>query len=148
LLPAENLGELCGRIAPRSWPPVFLLLGENLGEIRGRILARFWPPGISLPGENLAGIPARFPPGRKIPAAKISPGSRRDPAKIPVLILQGLDQDVLKRKSCKLKCKIIDCFRLNIFISVSAKQLMRKKSEEDQQTLEESNSAHHRSHSK
>ena len=78
LLPGENLGEIRGRIAPRFWPPGFLLLGENLGEIRGRIPARFWPPGISFPGENLAGIPARFPPGRKIPAAKISPGSRRD----------------------------------------------------------------------
>ena len=101
LLPGENLGELRGRIAPRFWPPGFLLLGENLGEIRGRIPARFWPPGFLLPGENLgeirgtiparfwppgisllgenlAGIPARFPPGRKIPAAKISPGSRRE----------------------------------------------------------------------
>ena len=55
-----------------------LLPGENLGEIRGRIPARFWPPGITFPGENLVGIPARFPPGRKIPAVKISPGSRRD----------------------------------------------------------------------
>ena len=101
LLPGENLGELRGRITPRFWPPGFLLLGENLGEIRGRIPARFWPPGfllpgenlgeirrtiparfcppgISLPSENLAGILARFPPGRKIPVAKISPGSRRE----------------------------------------------------------------------
>ena len=74
VLPGENLSKIRGRIAPRFWPPGFLLLGE----IRGRIPARFWPPGISFPGENLAGIPARFPPGRKIPAAKISPGSRRD----------------------------------------------------------------------
>ena len=79
LLPGENLGKVCGRIAPRFWPPGFLLPGENLGEIRGRIPARFWPLGISFPGENLAGIPARFPPGKKIPAAKISPGSRQDP---------------------------------------------------------------------
>ena len=43
------------------------------------IPARFWPSGISLPGENLDGIPARFPPGRKILAAKISRGSRQDP---------------------------------------------------------------------
>ena len=78
LLLSENLGEIRGRIVVRFWPPGFLLPGENLGEIRGRILARFWPPGISLPGENLAGIPARFPPGRKIPAAKILPGSRRE----------------------------------------------------------------------
>ena len=35
-----------------------------------------------------------------------------------------------------------DCFRLKIFISVSAKQMMRKKIEEDEQTLEELNSAH------
>ena len=33
----------------------------------------------------------------------------------------------LKWKSCKLKCKIIDCFRQTIFISASAKKLMRKK---------------------
>ena len=70
LLSSENHGEICGRIAPRFWPPGFLLLGENLGEFRGRIPARFWPLGILLPGENLAGIP-----GRKILAAKISPGS-------------------------------------------------------------------------
>ena len=38
----------------------------------------------------------------------------------------------MKRKSCKLKCKIVDCFHLTIFISVSA-----KKSKEDEQTLEE-----------
>ena len=78
LLPGENLGEIRGRIAPRFWPPGFLLLGENLGEFRGRIPARFWPPGILLPGENLAGILVRILPGRKIPAAKISPGSWRD----------------------------------------------------------------------
>ena len=78
LFPGENLGKVCGRIEPRFWPPGFLLLCENLGKIRGRIPARFWPPGISFPGENLAGIPARFSPGRKILAAKISPGSRRD----------------------------------------------------------------------
>ena len=75
LLPGENLGEIRGRILARFWPPGFLLPGENLGEIRRTIPARFWPPGISLPGRNLAGIPARFPPGRKIPAAKILPGS-------------------------------------------------------------------------
>ena len=68
LLPGENLGEIRGRILARFWSPGFLLPGENLGEIRRTIPARFWPLGISLPGENLAGIPA----------AKISPGSRRD----------------------------------------------------------------------
>ena len=57
---------------------VNLLLGKNLSEIRGRIPARFWPLGISFPGENLAGIPARFPQGRKIPMVKISPGSQQD----------------------------------------------------------------------
>ena len=31
----------------------------------------------------------------------------------------------------------IDCFHLTIFVSESAKKLMRKKSEEDEQTLEE-----------
>ena len=36
-------------------------------------------------------------------------------------------------------------FHLTIFISVSAKKLMRKKSTEDEQTLEELNSAHRRS---
>ena len=60
---------LPGRIAPRFWPPGFLLLGENLGEIHGR---------------NLAGIPARFPREEKSRWSK----SSRDPAKIPVLILQ------------------------------------------------------------
>ena len=34
---------------------------------------------------------------------------------------------ILKWKSYKLKCKIIDCFYLTIFISVSAKKLMREK---------------------
>ena len=54
--------------------------------------------------------------------------------------------NILNCKSCKLKCKIIDCFHLTIFISVSAKKLMRKKkSKEDEQTLEELNSAHRHS---
>ena len=46
--------------------------------------------------------------------------------------------NVLKWKSCKLRCKIIDCFHLTIFISASAKKLMRKnkKSKEDEKTLE------------
>ena len=35
--------------------------------------------------------------------------------------------NVLKGKSSKLKCKVVDCFHLAIFISVSAKKLMRKK---------------------
>ena len=39
----------------------------------------------------------------------------------------------------------IDYFHLTIFISVSAKELMRKKSKEDEKTLEELNSAHRRS---
>ena len=119
LLPGENLGKIRSRIALRFWPPGFLLLGENLGEIRGRIPARFWPPGFLLPSENLGEIrdriPARFwPPGvsfpGEIPAGKKNPGgqnlagiptgfpprSRRDPAKIPVLILQGIYQLILK----------------------------------------------------
>ena len=64
--------------------------------------------------------------------------------------LSHLDRhlDRLKWKSCKLKCKIIDCFHLTIFISVSAKKLMRKKSKEDEKTLEELHSAHHRSQAK
>ena len=89
LLPGENFDEIRGRIPVRFWPPRFSLPDENHGEIRGRsrrdfgrrdfcFPARFWPPGISLPGENLAGIPPRFPPREKIPAAKISPRSRRD----------------------------------------------------------------------
>ena len=87
LLPGENLGEIGSRIALRFWPSGFLLLGENLDEICGRIPARFWPSGISLPSENLVGIRARFPPGRKISAAKISPGSQRDPAKVTLKML-------------------------------------------------------------
>jgi len=96
-LPGENHGEISGRIPARFWPPRFLLPGENHGEIPDRIVARFWPPGISLPSENLAGIPLGFPPREKNPGgqnlAAIPAGfpsrSRRDPAKIPVLILQG-----------------------------------------------------------
>ena len=38
-----------------------------------------------------------------------------------------LDRYVLKWKTCKLKCKIIDCFYLKIFISVSAKRADEKK---------------------
>ena len=93
VLLGKNLGKICGRIAPRFWPPGFLLLGKYVGEFHGRILARFLPPGISLPGENPGGIPARFPLGKKILVAKILLGSWwdlwQDPAKIPVLILQG-----------------------------------------------------------
>ena len=51
-------------------------------------------------------------------------------------------------ESYKLKYKVIDCFHLTIFISVSAKKLMRKRSKEDKQTLEELNSAHRRSQAK
>ena len=40
----------------------------------------------------------------------------------------------------------MDCFHLKIFISVSVKELMRKKkSKDDEKTLEELNSAHRRS---
>ena len=50
----------------------------------------------------------------------------------------GIQADnVLQWKSCELKCKIIDCFHLTIFVSVSGKNLMRKKSKEDEQNLEE-----------
>ena len=41
-----------------------------------------------------------------------------------------------KRKSRNLKCKIIDCFHRTIFISVSGKKLIRKKSNKDKQNLE------------
>ena len=115
LLPSENLGKIRGGIPPRFWPPGFFLLGENLGEIHGKIPARFWPPGFLLPGGNLAEIrgriPVRFwPPGisfpGEIPAGHKNPSgqnlagiptgflprSRQDPAKIPVLILQGQSQ--------------------------------------------------------
>ena len=44
--------------------------------------------------------------------------------------------------------QIIDCFYRKIFISVSAKKLMRKKGKEDEQSLEELNSAHRRSRAK
>ena len=51
------------------------------------------------------------------------------------------------KNSCKLNCKIIDCFHLTIFIYVSAKGLM-KKSKEDKQILEELNLAHRLSQAK
>ena len=54
----------------------------------------------------------------------------------------------MKQKSCKLKCKINDCFHLTIFVCASAKKLMRKKSIEDEQILEELYSAHRRSQAK
>ena len=82
LLPGENLDEIRGRIPARFWPPGFSLPGENHGEIRGRIPARFWPPRFLLPGENPGEIRGRI-------AARFPSRSRRDPAKIPVLILQG-----------------------------------------------------------
>ena len=53
------------------------------------------------------------------------------------------------RKSRKLKCKIIDCFHLAIFISVNAKSWWEKKNNwEDEQTLEELNLTHRRSQAK
>ena len=102
LLPGENLGEIRCRIAPRFWPPGFLLLGENLGEMHGGIPARFWPLGFLHPGENLGEIRGRilgrfwplvisFPGGQNLAGIPTGflPRSRWDPAKIPVLILQG-----------------------------------------------------------
>ena len=103
-LPAAKRGEIPGKIAPRFWPTGMcfslrfaigswrdvqlaagiFVPGENLNEIHSWIPARFWPPGISLAGDNLAGIL----PGIKISVDKIPPESRRDPAKIPVHILQ------------------------------------------------------------
>ena len=71
-LPGENLGELRGRIARKFWQPVFLLPGKNLGEIQRT-------------------IPARFPPGRKIPAAKIPPDFGRVPPRSRSLFYQGRD---------------------------------------------------------
>ena len=53
-----------------------------------------------------------------------------------------------EKLSCNQKCKIINYFHLTIFISVSGKKLMRKKSTEDEQLLEELNSAHRRSKAK
>ena len=41
--------------------------------------------------------------------------------------------NVLKWNSCKLKCKIIDCFHEIIFISMRTKKLMRKKSKQNEQ---------------
>ena len=43
---------------------------------------------------------------------------------------------------------MIDCFHLTIFISVSAKELMRKKRKEDEQTSEELISTHRYSQQK
>lgn len=67
-----------------------LLPGEDLGQIRGRISARFWPPEFLLPCENLAGIPAgsKNPGGQTLAGIpeRLPPSSRRDPAKIPVLV--------------------------------------------------------------
>ena len=51
-------------------------------------------------------------------------------------------------KKLQTKMQNIDCFCLTIFISVSAKKPMRKKSKEDEQTLEDRNSAHLRSQAK
>jgi len=48
----------------------------------------------------------------------------------------------MRRKSCKLKCKIIDYFLLTIFNYESAKKPDEKKSKEDEQTLAELSSAH------
>ena len=45
-----------------------------------RILARFTAGSRREFGRREFRFPARFPPERKIPAAKISPGSRQDPA--------------------------------------------------------------------
>ena len=50
-----------------------------------------------------------------------------------------LPGNVLQWKSCKLKCNIIDFFHATRFNSVSAKKLIRKKSKEDELTLEELN---------
>ena len=115
LLLGENLGEIRGRILARFWPPGFLLPGENLGEIRSRILARFWPPRISLPGGNLAGIPAKFPPGRKIPAAKISPGSQRE-------ISAGSRQDPGPYFTRVIKLQL----RLKIFLEKGSSKLLEQ----------------------
>ena len=56
--------------------------------------------------------------------------------------------NVLQQKSCRLKSKTTDYFHLAIFISVTAKMLMRKKSNQNEQTLEELNSAHCHSQAK
>ena len=44
--------------------------------------------------------------------------------------------------------KIIDCFYLTIFVSVSAKKLMRKKVKRTNKLLEDLSSAHRRSQAK
>ena len=66
--------------------------------------------------------------------------------------LQDFRRGLLQNQVCfevkKLQTKIIDCFHLTIFISVSAKKLMKEKSKVDEQTLEELNLARRRSQAK
>ena len=59
-----------------------------------------------------------------------------------------LDRQCFGVKKLQTKMKIIDSFHLKIFTPVSAKELMRKNSKVDEQTLKELNSAHCRSQAK
>jgi hypothetical protein len=98
LLPGVNLGKIPGRIMPRFWLLEILLPGKNLGENPSRILLRFWPARVSLPGRNHTGIPLEM----KILEAKISLRSLWDPAKTPVLILQGWEKEIYLMKINKI----------------------------------------------
>ena len=92
-LPVANLGEIPGKIVPRFLPPWICSSARILARFAvafrrdfgrrdycfpARILARFAAGSRRDFGRREFRFPARFPPGRKIPAAKISPGSRRD----------------------------------------------------------------------
>ena len=98
LLPAENLGEVHGRNRAKilaagifasqreSWrdlrqdPGEILAVGNFISQRESCRDSGEFPAGKKNPGsQNLAGILTGFPPR-----------SRQDPAKIPVLILEGL----------------------------------------------------------
>ena len=98
LLPGENLGVVRGRNPPRFWPPGLLLPAENLGEVHGRNRAKILAAGIFASQRESCRDSGEFPAGKKNPGSQnlagiltgFPPRSRQDPAKIPVLILEGL----------------------------------------------------------
>ena len=122
LLPVANLGEIPGEIAPRFLPPWICSLVRILGrfavafrqDFGRRILAsrrESWRDSRQDPGEILAAgnfvswrescrDPSEIPPGKKNPDGQnltriptgFLPRLRWDPAKIPVLTLQGIWQ--------------------------------------------------------